>query len=122
MNFHQGPRYMRGRGLGSLFSGLFRTLRPIASTAFQAGKKLITSDFAKSLGNEALTFGKEAIKNMALDALEGNKSLKESADNQLLEAKSRIAKTLRGAGRKRKRKQLPKPKNQMKKIKYCLLD
>lgn len=122
MNYHQGPRFMRGRGLGSIFSGLFRSLRPIAMKGFEAGKRLLNSDFAKTLGNEALNIGKEAIKTMAVDALEGKKTFKESADEQLLEAKSRIAKTLRGAG-KRKRKSTPIcSKKTLKKIKYSLLD
>lgn len=122
MNFHQGPRYMRGRGLGSLFSGLFRSLRPIASTALNAGKKFLTSDFAKNLGNEALSMGTDALKSIAADVLEGKKSLKDSADQQLYDAKTRIAKTLRGAGRKRKKTKPSCSKKSYKRLKYSLLD
>jgi len=107
MQFHTGPRFQRGRGIGSLFSGLFRSLKPLASMGLQFGKKIINSDIAKKVGSSALEYGKSALKNMAVDVLEG-KSLKDSANEQLADAKAKIAQTLRGSGRKRKKRKAVK--------------
>lgn len=110
---------MRGRGLGSIFSGLFRSLRPLASMGLQAGKRFLQSDMGKNLTSTAMDVGKEAVKNLALDILEG-KSVKESAGEELKKAKSRIAQTLRGRGKKRKK--LSNEKSIEKRVKYSLLD
>jgi hypothetical protein len=104
MFFHKGPRFQEGRGLGSLFSGLWKSIKPLATMGFQAGKKLLTSDTAKKLGTTALEAGKDAIKNIAVNMLEGKKNFKDVAQEQLEEAKNKIAQGLRGSGRKRKRR------------------
>lgn len=103
MQFHHGPYSQRGRGIGSIFSGLFRSLKPLASMGLKFGKKVLNSDLAKKVGSTALEFGKEALTNVAADVLEG-KDIKESAGEQLAEAKSRLARTLRGSGKKRRKK------------------
>jgi hypothetical protein len=99
MNFHSGYRFQRGRGIGSLFSGLFRSLMPVAKMGLNAGKKFLSSNLAKQLGNTALDIGKSALKNIAVDALEG-KDLSDSAARELQEAKSKIAQTIKGSGKK----------------------
>lgn len=103
MNFHSGIRYQRGRGLGSLFSGLMRGFAPLARMGLQAGKRLINSDIVKNVGRTALDHGKKALVGMAADLIEG-KNVKETAQAQLNEARKDIANTLRGSGRNRKRK------------------
>lgn len=121
LNFHSGVRFQQGRGLGSIFGAIFRGLKPLAKMGLSAGKRFIKSDFAKNLGQTALDLGKTAATNIAVDLLEG-KNFKDSAQEQLDEAKSKIAATLKGSGsRKRKRK----TKNILKLTKakkYCLLD
>lgn len=123
LNFYVGPRNQKGRGIGSLFSGLLRTLsplaKPLANFAKNAFKSFTGSDFAKNLANTALDTGKDFAKNMAADLLEG-KDVGQTARNQLENAKSRIAQTIRGSGRKRKKKK-NEPKNVCKKLKYDLL-
>lgn len=103
MNFHSGLRYQRGRGLGSLFSGLMRGFAPLARMGLQAGKKLINSDIVKNVGRNVLDHGKKALIGMAADLIEG-KNVKENAQAQLNEARKDIANTLRGSGRHRKRR------------------
>lgn len=103
LNYHHGLRMQHGRGIGSIFSGLLRFLRPIASMGFTAGKKFLTSDVAKKIGSTALDVGKEAAKNIAVDLLEG-KAFKDSAKDQLDEAKKVIASTIKGSGHRKKRK------------------
>ena len=117
LNFHEGVRFQRGRGIGSIFSGLFRFLRPLASMGLKVGKKVLTSDIAKKLGNTALDIGKSAATNIAVDMLEG-KAFKDTAADQITDAKKAIATTLKGGGRKRKRKKLCKP---CKKGRYSLI-
>lgn len=118
MTYHHGPRFQRGRGIGSIFSGLIRAFRPLASKSFEIGKKFLTSDTAKNLGSTIGNMGKEAIKNVAVDILEG-KNINESAKNQLSNARKTLAETLRGSGKKRK---ITTPKNKnTKKLKYDLL-
>ena len=125
MIFHTGLREQRGRGIGALFSGLLRGLKPLAQMGFRAGKRLLTSDFAKNLGKTALEAGKQAATNIAVDLLEG-KNISDSAQEQLDDAKKKIANTLKGGGgcsknRNRKRKKNISPTFPCKKLKYNLL-
>ena len=101
MNFHRGPRYQQGRGIGSLFSGLLRGFAPIARMGLNAGKKFLQSDMVKNIGNTVLDTGKKMALNMAADLLEG-KNVKEGAQQEIEETKRKIASTLRGSGKKRK--------------------
>lgn len=122
MIFHSGLREQRGRGIGGFFSGLLRGLKPLARMGLNAGKRFLSSDFAKNLGKSALDVGKTAATNIAVDLLEG-KNLKESAQEQIDEAKKQIASTLKGRGcskKRRKRKSAPCTVIS-KKIKYNLL-
>ena len=119
LNFHEGVRFQRGRGIGSILSGLWRFLRPMASMGISAGKKIMSSDLAHKLGDTALDIGKSAAKNIAVDLLEG-KAFKETAKEQINDAKKSIAATLKGSGKKRKRKNIA-TKISGKKAKYCLL-
>lgn len=118
MLIHRGERFQSARGIGSLFSGLFRTLKPLFSMGLSAGKKILTSDVAKKIGSTALDIGKEAAKNVAVDLLEG-KNIKDSLNKELESAKSQIATTIKGSGRKRKRRHCS---TSNKRLKYSLLD
>jgi hypothetical protein len=121
MNYHMGARYQRGRGIGSLFSGLIRGFAPIARMGLNFGKRALTSDLAKNIAGQALDSGKKIALNMAADLLEG-KNVKDSAQEQLDEAKKNIATTLRGGGcRKRKRNNI-RSKTKKRRLTYNLLD
>ena len=102
MNFHAGARYQRGRGLGSIFGGLMRGFTPLLSKGFALGKKILSSDLAKNIGSTLLESGTHAVKNLTADLLEGN-DVKTTAQEELNQAKKKIASTLRGSGRKRKK-------------------
>lgn len=125
MNFHTGLRYQRGRGLGSLFAGLFKGFAPLARLGFSAGKKLLSSDIVKNVASTAAESGKKALKNLAADILKG-KDISSTAKEELLDARKQIANKLRGSGKKRKRKNTIQPKAKSKtkiqKLKYSLLD
>ena len=118
MNFHEGLRYQRGSGIGSFLSGMFRSLKPLARMGLSLGKRFMGSDMAKTLGNTALDIGKQSATNVITDLLEGV-PLRETAQNQLEQAKSKISTAIKGGGRKRKKKQ--KKTITCKKIAYSLI-
>ena len=103
MNYHSGLRHQRGRGLGALFGGLMRGFAPLARLGITAGKRFLQSDVAKNLGSTLLESGRNAVKNLAADLLEGG-DVKQTAQNELEDARRKIASTLRGSGYRRKRK------------------
>jgi len=121
MFYHQGLRYQRGAGFGSLFSSLFRMLKPLASMGLKAGKQFVGSNFAKKAGSAMLDIGKDAAKNLLVDVLEGA-NVKESAVKQLNDAKTKIASAMQGSGRGRKRKKPIQSNKNCKKIAYSLID
>jgi len=121
LTYHSGLHFQQGRGFGSFFGSILRGLKPIAKMGLNAGKKFFTSDFAKKLGKTALDVGKSAATNIAVDLLEG-KNLKDSAQEQLEDAKNKIATTLKGGGCSKKRKKKLILDINPKKIKYNLLN
>jgi hypothetical protein len=128
MNYHQGPRFQRGRGLGAIFSALARGIAPIARLGLRAGKSFLSSPLVKKIGQTALDAAKQSAVNLSADLLEG-RDMQESAQNELNNARSKIASTLRG-GKKRKKHlskktsgaKKSKPSKKIKNIKYSLLD
>jgi len=122
MRFHQGVELQRGRGFGALFSGLLRTFMPIAKVGLRAGKRLLQSDYAKSLGSKALDVGKDMVKNIAADMLSGE-SFSNAASSEIDTAKKKIGEAIRGSGRRgrKRQKNLTMIKGK-KRLKYNLLD
>jgi hypothetical protein len=124
LTYHTGLRFQQGRGLGSIFGAILRGLKPIARLGLNAGKRFIKSDFAKNLASSALDMGKSAATNIAVDLLEGKK-FSDSAQEQLEDAKTKIATTLKGGSCKKRRKRkkaLLSDITPNKKLKYSLLD
>jgi len=105
-----------------MFSGLFRSLKPLVSMGLNVGKKILTSDAAKQIGSAAVDIGKSTLKNVAADLIEG-KNATESLNQGLEEAKSTISSKIRGAGKKRRRQKKCKTIScKSKKCKYNLLE
>jgi len=103
MNYHSGLRFQRGRGLGALFGGLMRGFAPLARLGLSAGKRFFQSDLAKNIGSTLVDSGRKAVTNIAADLLEG-RNITQTAQDELEEAKRKIASTLRGSGYRKKRK------------------
>jgi len=120
MNYHIGARYQRGRGIGSIFSGLMRGFAPIARMGLNFGKRVVTSDLAKNIAGQALDTGKKLALNMAADLLEG-RNVKDSAQEQLDEARKNIATTLRGGGCRKRKKRAIKHFTKKQRLTYNLL-
>ena len=78
MNYHRGPRWQQGAGIGSLFSGIFRGLMAVAKSAISTIGKVAKNNAVKS----AVRTLKKAALETALDALD-NKPVKEGAKQRL---------------------------------------
>lgn len=104
MLYHSGVRIQRGRGIGSLLGGLFRTILPkVASSGAKVAKRIIQSDIAKDVGRQLRDTATNSAVQMTADALEG-KNVSESLQNQLDNAKKDLAKTIRSRSKVRNTK------------------
>ena len=112
MRYHRGPPIQHGAGLGSIFSGLWRTLARVAKGAVKTIGKIAKSPTAKSAGRFIKNQVKEAAVNTALDALEG-KSIGSSAKNRLKTASKNILHATQYGGESRNR--TPNRKRKVKK-------
>lgn len=122
MRIHQGIELQRGRGFGSILAGLFRSFMPIAKAGINAGKRVLQSDYVKNLSSKTLNVGKEMLKNIATDVLEGQ-TLKKSASNEINKAKKKISEVIKGSGKGCKRKKCKVSMlNGRKKLKFNLLN
>jgi len=122
MNYHTGLRFQRGGGLGAIFGSLIRGLKPLAKMGLTAGKKFLQSDTAKSMGHSALNFGKQALKDVAINILEGKQPIRDSLNDQLELAKSKVAASLKGGGRRKRRKKTCETDTSEKLGRYNLLE
>jgi|LakMenE01Jun11ns_1017448.scaffolds.fasta_scaffold9701816_2 hypothetical protein len=122
MRFHQGYELQRGRGFGSILAGLFRSFMPIAKAGINAGKRVLQSDYVRNLSSKTLDVGKEMLKNIATDVLDGQ-PLKKSAKDEINKAKKKISEVIKGSGKGcRKRKCKVALLNGRKKLKFNLLN
>ena len=97
-----GNLYQHGEGgLSSFVGNLFRKIAPLAKSSL---KKTIKSNILKEAGKQLLDSSINGAVNVTSDLLSGDKNFKESASQQLDQAKLDIANSLRKANRKRKRK------------------
>lgn len=87
MSHHRGEYFQRGRGLGSFFRAIIRTVLPIISSV---GSKVVKSPITKNLIKTAKRSAIDAGLNVASDVLEG-KNLGESLKSNLVTAVSRVA-------------------------------
>ena len=101
MNYHTGPRFQRGHGIGSLLSGLFRGFAPVF-------KSVVKSPILKKVGKQALNFGRDTAMDIAADIIEG-KNPADTANERLSLARKSVAQSLRDTthpkkGRAKKRR------------------
>ena len=71
MNYHSGLRWQRGSGIGSLFSGIFHGLMPVARSAVKTIGKVARSTPIRSAGKALKKEATKAAVETALEALEG---------------------------------------------------
>ena len=105
MNYHRGPPWQRGAGIGSLFSGIFRGLMPVAKSAIKSIGKVAKSEAVKSAGRTLKKQATKAAVETALDALEG-RPVGTRAKNRLKDATRSI---LLNAAKQNNGNTLPSP-------------
>ena len=89
MRYHRGPVVQQGAGLGSIFSGLIRTLAPVARIAIKSIGRIARSKGGKSVGRYLKKEATRAAIDTALDALDG-KPVGKAAKNRLKSATKNI--------------------------------
>ena len=93
----QRELYQEGEGIGSFFSSIFRKLIPFAT---KAAKTVAGSSLAKETGKALKETAISGITNVAADVIGGNKTLQESAAENLTKAREDISTAIK-ASRKR---------------------
>lgn len=114
--YHTGYSVQSGRGIGSLFSGLFKALIPMGKTAVKIGKKFIKNPVVKNLVKEAKNTALQTGLHMATNILE-NKNVSEGVKNDINKGKQKMADTLKQVSKGAKRKQESAPKKKKKRRK-----
>ena len=71
MNYHSGLHWQRGSGIGSLSSGIFRGLMPVAKSTIKTIGRVAKSAPVKSVGKALKKEAKKAAVETAIEALEG---------------------------------------------------
>ena len=71
MNYHRGLHWQRGSGIGSLFSGIFRGLMPVAKSTIKTIGRIAKSAPIKSVGKALKKEATRAAVETAIEALEG---------------------------------------------------
>ena len=101
--YHRGVILQKGRGVGSVFSSLFRTLLPIGKAVIKSTPSIIKSTARSPIGRKL----KRSAKKLALDTAKNlietgdiNKTLKKSAGDQ----KKEIADAFESSKDSKKRK------------------
>ena len=90
--------FQRGEGLGDIFSSLFEKIIPAAKRTI---KNIATSKIVKEGGKQLLDSAINIATNVAADALDGNKPVKESLDDNLKAAKKSIASSIRNSNKRK---------------------
>ena len=90
--------FQRGEGLGDIFSSLFEKIIPAAKRTV---KNIATSKIVKEGGKHLLNSAIDVATNVAVDALEGNRPIKESLDDNLTVAKRSIASSIRNSNKRK---------------------
>lgn len=94
MLVHESDLYtMRGAGIGSFFSNLFKGLIPLASKLFKVGTKAARSEVGQRVLNATKRTALEAGLDIAHDTLKG-KNLKDSAKEHLTNAGDKMLEAL----------------------------
>ena len=90
--------YQTGEGLGNIFSSLLRKIMPAAGRTI---KKVASNKVVKEAGKQLLHSAVNVAANVAADALDGSKPIKESIDDNLNTAKKSIASSIRNSNKRK---------------------
>lgn len=121
MLVHRSDQYlMRGSGIGSIFSNIFKAIIPLASKAINIGRKVAASSTGQKIIKAAKRTAVDAGLDIANDVLKGE-NVKTSANKNLKSVGARFvdnaAKEFSTGGKKKKKKRASVKKNVKKKSK-----
>ena len=100
--YHKGLLIQRGRGIGGIFSSLFRTLLPIGKAVVKSTPKLLKAASKSKVGKRLKKSAKEIALNTAKNLIQSgniNKTLSKSVED----SKKEIADALNQTKNQRKR-------------------
>ena len=93
MTYFRGTQHQRGSGLGSLFSGLFRAVMPMAKTALKAvGREALRTGVA--VAGDALA-GQDGVQSLERHSRQAAGKLLKQVDRKLQPKKKKAAKKRR---------------------------
>ena len=94
----QRQLYQEGEGIGSILSSIFRKIVPFATKAVKkiAGSSIV-KDTGKALTESAIT----GLTNVAADVIGGGRTLEESFQDNLSNARENISTAIKASSRKR---------------------
>ena len=110
MRYHYGPAIQQGAGLGSIFSGLMRTLIPAAKQGVKTLGKIAKNKNVRSVGNYIKKQATQAAIDTALEALEGKK-VGTAAKERLKSASKSILQSVKNPPMRPRMKKSVKRKN-----------
>ena len=95
---HDLELFQTGEGLGNLFSSLFQKIMPMAGRTI---KKIASNKLVKQGGKQLLDSAIDIATNVASDALDGSKPIKQSLDDNLDLARKSIASSIRNSNKRK---------------------
>ena len=91
--------FQNGEGIGSFFSSLLGKILP---TAARTVKNIASSKIVRDTGKQLLDSTITGLTNVAVDSIAGNKSVSESASDELQKARKEISTALKKANMSRR--------------------
>ena len=101
--YHRGVLIQRGRGIGGVFSSLFRSLLPIGKAVIKSTPSIIRSTAKSPIGRKLRSSAKKVALNTAKNLIETgdiNKTLQKSVND----SKKEVENALKSSKDSRKRK------------------
>ena len=102
--YHKGVLLQKGRGIGGVFSSLFRTLLPIGKTVLKSSPKIIKNTARSPLGRKLRKSAKKVALNTAKRLIESG-DIKQTLKKSIEDSKQEVSNALNSSKSSRKRKQ-----------------
>ena len=108
--YHRGVLTQRGKGIGGVFSSLFRNLLPIGKAFVRSSPKIIKNTVKSPLGKKLRKSAKKVATNKARNLLESG-NIDQTLKKSIEDSKKEVSNLLQSSEKTRKRK----PNN----LSYC---
>merc|ERR1711863_147180 len=103
MGYHRGVILQKGRGVGSVFSSLFRTLLPIGKAVIKSTPSIIKSTAKRPIGRKLKRSAKKLALNTAKNLIETG-DIKKTLKNSVDDSKKEIADAFKSSTDSKKKK------------------